>query len=70
MIIAVFCLDTNEDLVFSAVDAMDAMEKAIYTLNLKKQDPSAKIIERSRCLIFDHDGKTYSTLKDGSYQGR
>ena len=70
MTIGVFCLDTQEDMIFSAVDAMDAMRKAVYTLNLKKQDPNAKIIERSRCLIFDHDGKTYSTLKNGSYQGR
>ena len=70
MIIGVFCLDTNEDLVFSAVDAMDAMKKAVYTLNLRKLDSNTKIIERSRCLIFDHDGKTYSTLKNGSYQGR
>ena len=70
MIIGVFCLDTGKDMMFFTSSAMDAMEKALYTLNLKKQDPSAKIIERSRCLIFDHDGKTYSTLKDGSYQGR
>ena len=70
MIIGVFCLDTGKDMIFSAVDAMDAMEKAIYTLNLRKLDQNAKIIARSRCLIFDHDGKTYSTLKNGSYQGR
>ena len=70
MIIGVFCLDTGKDMIFSASSAMDAMEKALYTLNLKEQDPNAKIFERSRCLIFDHDGKTYSTLKNGSYQGR
>jgi len=70
MIIAVFCLDTGKDMIFSAVDAMDAMQKAVYTLNLKKLDSNTKIFERSRCLIFDHGGKTYSTLKDGSYQGR
>jgi hypothetical protein len=70
MTIAIFCLDTGKDMIFSASSAFDAMEKALYTLNLRKTDRNAKIIERSRCLIFDHDGKTYSTLKDGSYKGR
>ena len=70
MIIGVFCLDTGKDMIFSAVDAMDAMQKAVYTLNLRKLDRNAKIIETSKCLTFDHAGKTYSTLKNGLYQGR
>ena len=70
MIIAVFCLDTGKDMIFSAVDAMDAMKKAVYTLNLRKLDRNTKITEMSKCLTFDHDGKTFSTLKNGLYQGR
>ena len=67
--IAVFCLDDNTNMVFSTKSAREAMEKAIYTLNLSKLDPTSKIIETRACLSFDHCGKTYSTLRDGSYAG-
>ena len=70
MIIAVFCLDTGKDMMFSASSAMDAMEKALYTLNMTRNDPTSNIIETGKCLTFDHCGKTYSTLKSGLYQGR
>ena len=68
--IAVFCLDDQTDMLFFAKTARDAMEKALYTLNMTHNDPTSNIIETGKCLTFDHCGKTYSTLKSGLYQGR
>ena len=70
--IAVWCTDTKENMRFSAETGYEAMEKALYTLNLKHKDPAAKIIaigKNGRVLTMTHYGKTYCTLADGSYKG-
>ena len=58
----VFCLDTGETLGFQASNAYEAMTKLLYTLNLKRKDPNAKIrqTESGLHLYVDHSGKTYS----------
>jgi hypothetical protein len=70
--IAVWGMDTNENMYFSAKTGYEAMEKALYTLNLEHKDPNAKIIaigKNGRVLTMTHCGNTYSTLADGSYKG-
>lgn len=67
--IKVLCLDTGKELAFFAKTGIEAMQKALYTLNVTRLDNSAKIelFGGGRTLAFTHNGKTYSTLANGSY---
>jgi hypothetical protein len=60
----VICLDTGKHYWFSARTAYEAMKMMKYTLDLREQDPEAKInkTESGRCLYLIHLGKTYSTI--------
>lgn len=67
--IKVLCLDTGAAMVFSAETGFEAMEKARYTLDLRRLDKNAKIelCGGGRTLTMEHSGKTYSTLSDGYF---
>lgn len=61
--------DNNEDkfavksatMTFEAETPQDAMEKLLYTLNLRRHDPNAKIqlTKSGKHLFVEHFGKTY-----------
>lgn len=57
-------LDTHQWLYFTARTPYEAMEKLLYTLNLKRKDTSAKIqlIGGGRTLSITHNGETWSCL--------
>ena len=70
MTIKVWELGTNNEMVFVTNNAMDAMEKALYYLNLSHFDKNAKIYycgKNNRTLTLEHSGKTYSTLADSTF---
>lgn len=54
---------------FFAKTGIEAMQKALYTLNVSRLDSNAKIkmFGNGRTLAITHNGKTYSTLADGSF---
>lgn len=62
--VMVLCLDDGCEYYFSARTPYEAMQKMIYTLELKHHDPLAMInkTESGRCLYIEHDGKTYATV--------
>lgn len=65
-------MGSDQNMLFHADTAKEAMEKALYTLNLAKNDPTAEIKaigKNGRVLFFDHNGETWSTMTDGSYHG-
>ena len=57
-------LDTHRWLYFTARTPYEAMEKLLYTLNLKRKDTSAKIqlLGGGRTLSIIHNGETWSCL--------
>ena len=67
--IKVLCLDTGLEMVFSARTGLEAMQKALYTLDLRRLDKNAKIelAGGGRTLTMTHNGETYSTLSDWSF---
>lgn len=70
MTIKVLELGTDKEMAFIAKNAMDAMEKALYYLNLSHFDKNAKIYycgKNNRTLTLEHDGKIYATLADGTF---
>jgi hypothetical protein len=70
--IGVLCLETGKTALYFANTGMEAIQKALYTANVSKLDRTAKIEatgKDGRTLTFTHDGKTYSTLANGTYQG-
>ena len=66
MLRKVVCLDTGEGLWFQAGTAYEAMQKLLYTLNLKKKDDSAKINITKSCLhLFTiHCGQYWTVRND------
>ena len=65
MTIKILELGTNKEMIFTAKNAMDAMKKALYYLNLSHFDQNAKIYycgKNNRTLTLEHNGKTFSTL--------
>ena len=64
MLKEVICLATGNHYWFSALTAYDALSKMKYTLDLREQDPEAKIYktENGRGLYLVHSGKTYGTI--------
>lgn len=57
-------LDTHQELYFTARAPYKAMEKLLYTLNLKRKDTGAKIqlLGGGRTLSLIHNGETWSCL--------
>lgn len=57
-------LDTYQELYFTARTPYEAMEKLLYTLNLKRKDTGAKIqlLGGGRTLSLIHNGETWSCL--------
>lgn len=57
-------LDTGATWGFHAATPCEAMEKLLYTLNLKGKDPAAKInkTESGRVLYMDHSGNTWAVV--------
>lgn len=62
MFITVFGLDTHERLTFQARTPYEAMQKLLYTLNLKHMDKTAKIEKTNSNLHLYtvHCGNTYA----------
>lgn len=59
----VFCLDDGIEYFFSAISGYDAIQKMLYTLNLKHEDKNAKIkLCNGRTWSLTHNNKTYSCL--------
>ncbi len=70
MTIKILELGTDKEMIFAAKNAMDAMEKALYYLNLSNFDKDAKICycgKNNRTLTLEHSGKTFSTLADSTF---
>jgi len=63
MLKKVTCLDTGESLWFQAHTAYEAMQKLLYTLNLKHKDDSAVVNMTGSCqhLFTIHCGKYWTT---------
>lgn len=66
MLRKVVCLDTGDALWFQAQTAYEAMQKLLYTLNLKHQDNDATInITRSCLHLYTiHNGNYWSVRND------
>ena len=64
MIVEVLHLGTQEQLFFCSKTPYQAMQSLIYTLNLKRQDKTARVnlLGGGRTLSVEHCGETYSCL--------
>lgn len=59
----VLCLDDNVEYFFNATSTYDAIQKMLYTLNLKHEDKNAKIkLCNGRTWSLTHNGKTYGCI--------
>ena len=59
----VLCLDDNVEYFFNTTSAYDALQKMLYTLNLKHEDKNAKIdLCNGRTWCLTHNGKTYGCI--------
>ena len=59
----VLCLDTGKEFWFVATNALDALEKMVYTATLKNRDLNATIGSSVYCYILEHGGLTYAVRK-------
>ena len=55
----VHCADDGIEYIFLAETPMQAMEKMLYTENVKRLDVQAKISSTKSGLVLIHNGKTY-----------
>lgn len=62
--IRIYNLDTHQSLYFCARTPYEAMEKLLYTLNLRKLDSETRIqlLGGGRTLTIVHCGETWSCL--------
>ena len=61
--IKVLCLDNGMEFFFNANNGYDAIQKMLYTLNLKCKDDNAKIeLCNSRTWSLEHKGNTYACV--------
>mgnify|MGYP003571268855 CR=1 FL=1 len=56
------CLEDDYTLAFQANSPMEAMEKCLYSLNMKRQDDNAKIMttKTGKHLYMEHCGRTFA----------
>jgi len=57
--IKVYCLEDHQELLFSAKSTLEAINKCLYYLNLKRQDTNASIIKTRYGFSLSHSNKTY-----------
>lgn len=61
--IKVFCLDSGVEYFFSAISGYDAIQKMLYTLNLKQEDRNAEIeLCNGRTWSLTYMGHTYACV--------
>ena len=58
----VSCSDDGIEYFFKATNAFDAIEKMLYTLNLKHEDKNATITCSRATVSLLHNGKTYRCI--------
>ena len=59
----VFCLDDGMEYFFVAISGYDAIQKMLYTLNLKHEDKNAELeLCNGRIWSLKHNGKTYACV--------
>lgn len=59
----VLCLDDGKEFIFTAISGYDAIQKMLYTLNLKHEDKNAKLeLCNGRTWSLEHNGKTYACV--------
>ena len=59
----VICLDTGAEYIISSISGYDAIQKMLYTLNLKHRDDNAQLsLCNGRTWSLVHNGQTYAAI--------
>ena len=59
----VLCLDNGSKFIFAVSNGYDAIQKMLYTLNLKNKDDDAKVeLCNGRTWCLEHNGNTYACM--------